>query len=126
MTGSTPGMPKQIGQTWVFGGAPAYSAEQPQNILLAVRSWEWTSSPMTASYFVPAGGGALTMFLARRPAASRPPGPAFEYIRGSAPPWLAPRAQVLGSEGPPRHAIHAYRSGETSVGIRIVDFSSAR
>jgi hypothetical protein len=23
MTGSTPGMPKQIGQTWVLGAAPA-------------------------------------------------------------------------------------------------------
>jgi len=40
MTGSVPGMPRQIGQTWLFGDAPAYSEEQPQNILLAVRSWE--------------------------------------------------------------------------------------
>src|SRR5215212_1074845 len=58
MTGRVPGMPRQIGQTWLFGAAPAYSAEQPQNILLAVKSWEWTSSPMTASY--PDVGGALT------------------------------------------------------------------
>jgi hypothetical protein len=49
MTGSTPGMPRQIGQTWLFGAAPAYSDEQPQNILLTVKSCEWTSSPMTAS-----------------------------------------------------------------------------
>jgi hypothetical protein len=60
MTGSVPGMPRQTGQTWLFGAAPAYSAEQPQNILLAVKSWEWTSSPMTASYAVSDDLGALT------------------------------------------------------------------
>jgi hypothetical protein len=33
----------------VFGCAPSKSAEQPQNILLAVRGRQWTSMPMTAS-----------------------------------------------------------------------------
>jgi hypothetical protein len=56
-----PGIPRQIGQTWLFGAAPAYSAEQPQNILLAVNSCEWTSSPMTDSYAVPDEAGALTV-----------------------------------------------------------------
>jgi hypothetical protein len=32
-TGSTPGMPRQTGQTWVLGGAPN-SVEQPQKILV--------------------------------------------------------------------------------------------
>src|SRR3954452_3641987 len=63
MTGRTPGIPRQIGQTWLFGDAPAYSDEQPQNILLAVRSCEWTSSPMTASYCV--GALAMAISLAR-------------------------------------------------------------
>src|SRR5437870_2912040 len=63
MTGSVPGIPRQTGQTWLFGGAPAYSAEQPQNILLAVRSWECTSSPMTASYAVSDEVGALTVTI---------------------------------------------------------------
>ena len=35
MTGNAPGSRRQTGQTWVFGGASAYSAEQPQYILIA-------------------------------------------------------------------------------------------
>jgi hypothetical protein len=50
MTGSAPGSPRQTGHTWVFGGAPSYAVEQAQNIFDAVRSWQWTSIPMTASY----------------------------------------------------------------------------
>src|SRR4026208_1276270 len=50
IVGSAPGSPRQTGQTWVFGGAPSYVVEQPQNIFEAVRSWQWTSMPMTASY----------------------------------------------------------------------------
>ncbi len=38
ITGRTPGMPRHTGQTWVLGGAVAYSALQPQNILLLVNS----------------------------------------------------------------------------------------
>jgi hypothetical protein len=34
----------------VFGGAPSYAVEHAQNIFDAVRSWQWTSIPMTASY----------------------------------------------------------------------------
>jgi len=33
----------------VFGGAPSKSAEQAQNILLAVLGRQWTSMPMTGS-----------------------------------------------------------------------------
>src|SRR5215213_4944693 len=50
MTGSAPGRPRQTGQTWVFGAAPSYAVEQPQNIFDAVLSWAWTSIPMTGSY----------------------------------------------------------------------------
>ena len=49
MTGSAPGRPRQTGQTWLFGAAPSYAVEQAQNIFEAVRSWQWTSMPMTAS-----------------------------------------------------------------------------
>ena len=41
-------MPWQIGQVWLFGGAPKVVA-QPQNIFERVRRWTWTSSPMTVS-----------------------------------------------------------------------------
>src|SRR5271157_1633907 len=49
-TGSAPGIPRQTGQTLVLGGAPN-RVEQEQKILVAVRSWTCTSSPMTGSYF---------------------------------------------------------------------------
>ena len=51
MTGRTPGMPKQTGQTWVLGGESGEGREQEQNILLRVSSCAWTSSPMTVSYW---------------------------------------------------------------------------
>ena len=50
-TGNAPGSPRQTGQTWVFGGAPNL-VEHEQKILVVVRSWTWTSRPMTGSYFV--------------------------------------------------------------------------
>ena len=46
MTGSTPGMPKQTGQVAELGGRPN-SVVQPQNSLVFVSSWTWTSRPMT-------------------------------------------------------------------------------
>ncbi len=49
-TGRAPGIPRQTGQTLVLGGAPK-RVEQEQKILVAVRSWTWTSSPMTGSNF---------------------------------------------------------------------------
>src|ERR1700685_4673049 len=49
-TGKAPGMPRQTGQTLVFGGSPK-RVEQEQKIFDAVSSWTWTSSPMTGSYF---------------------------------------------------------------------------
>src|SRR6266404_4161901 len=49
-TGSAPGRPRHTGQTLLLGAAPN-CVEQPQKILLAVRSWTWTSSPITGSYF---------------------------------------------------------------------------
>jgi hypothetical protein len=36
-TGKAPGIPRQTGQTWVFGGAPK-RVEQEQNIFVTVRS----------------------------------------------------------------------------------------
>jgi hypothetical protein len=47
-TGSAPGNPRQVGQTWVLGGAPNTVA-QPQNIFVAVDSSTCTSSPSTGS-----------------------------------------------------------------------------
>ncbi len=48
MNGSEPGMPWQTGQVAVLGGAPN-TARQPQNILVTVESWAWTSRPMMVS-----------------------------------------------------------------------------
>src|SRR5579883_284886 len=59
-TGSAPGSPRHTGQTLVLGGAPNWFAH-PQNALVAVRSWTWTSSPMTASYFARISGGTLAV-----------------------------------------------------------------
>src|SRR5690242_14290327 len=50
-TGSAPGIPRQTGQVWELGEAPNL-VEQPQKILVLVRSWTWTSRPMTAWYFI--------------------------------------------------------------------------
>src|SRR6202140_4354105 len=49
-TGKAPGKPKHTGQTFVLGGSPK-RVEQEQKILVAVRSWTCTSSPMTGSYW---------------------------------------------------------------------------
>jgi len=46
ITGSTPGMPMQTGQVAVLGGRPNFVLH-PQNSLLSVSNWTWTSSPMT-------------------------------------------------------------------------------
>src|SRR5712692_375120 len=48
-TGNAPGKPRQTGQTLVLGGLPKW-VEQEQKILVAVRSWTCTSSPMSGSY----------------------------------------------------------------------------
>src|SRR5262245_27353296 len=58
ITGRVPGIPRQTGQTWVFGGASKQAALQPQNILLCVRTWACTSSPITGSYFTGGVGDA--------------------------------------------------------------------
>ncbi len=48
MTGSTPGIPWQTGHVWELGDPPK-AVGQPQNIFERVRSWAWTSRPMTTS-----------------------------------------------------------------------------
>mmetsp|Transcript_2365 Transcript_2365/g.1498 ORF Transcript_2365/g.1498 Transcript_2365/m.1498 type:complete len:99 (-) Transcript_2365:180-476(-) len=50
-TGKTPGIPRQIGHTWVFGDAPNF-VEHAQNILVFVFSWACTSSPIIGSNFM--------------------------------------------------------------------------
>src|SRR5437867_12236503 len=50
-------MPRQTGQTLVLAGAPK-RVEQPQKIFESVRSWQWTSRPMTGSYSMPLLDGA--------------------------------------------------------------------
>src|SRR5271156_3106245 len=49
-TGKAPGSPRHTGHTFVFGELPK-RVEQEQKIFDAVRSWTWTSSPITGSYF---------------------------------------------------------------------------
>src|SRR5271166_4032771 len=56
-TGNGPGRPRHTGQTLVLGGSPK-RVEQPQKIFVAVRSWTWTSSPMTGSYLERVAAGA--------------------------------------------------------------------
>src|ERR1017187_2818950 len=48
-TGNGPGKPRHTGQTLLFGGSPNW-VEQAQKILVRVRSWTWTSNPMTGSH----------------------------------------------------------------------------
>ncbi len=50
-TGSVPGNPRQTGQVAELGGAPTVTG-QAQNILERVRSWAWTSSPMTGKTLI--------------------------------------------------------------------------
>ena len=50
-TGSTPGMPRQIGHVFVFGGAPK-AVVHPQKIFVFVLSCACTSSPITGSNFI--------------------------------------------------------------------------
>ena len=50
--GSVPGMPRQIGHTREFGSSVPSgggAVGQGQNIFDSVRSWAWTSMPMTVS-----------------------------------------------------------------------------
>ena len=47
-TGSEPGRPRHVGQTWLLGSAPNV-VSQPQNILEAVPSSTCTSRPSTGS-----------------------------------------------------------------------------
>src|SRR5260221_10088545 len=47
-------MPRQTGQTFVFGSEPKALA-QPHHILDLVLSWTWVSRPMTASYSIVRG-----------------------------------------------------------------------
>src|SRR5258708_15128768 len=54
-TGSVPGRPRQTGQTLEFGESPK-RVEQPQKIFVLVRSWTWTSRPMTGSYLARSSG----------------------------------------------------------------------
>jgi len=49
-TGRAPGSPRQTGQTLVLGGSPK-RVEHEQKILVAVKSWTCTSSPITGSNF---------------------------------------------------------------------------
>src|SRR5882724_11923775 len=50
-TGKAPGRPRHTGQTLVLGADPNL-VEHEQKILDTVRSWTWTSRPMTGSYLV--------------------------------------------------------------------------
>ena len=59
-TGNAPGIPRHTGQTLVFGGAPNL-LEQPQKIFESVRSWTWTSSPITGSYFARTAAGSMVV-----------------------------------------------------------------
>src|SRR6266700_5698821 len=59
-TGSAPGNPRHVGQTCVFG-SPPYLFTQPQNAFDSVRSWTWTSSPITGWYLARTSGDSAVM-----------------------------------------------------------------
>ncbi len=69
-TGSAPGKPRHTGQTLVLGESPK-RVEQPQKILVLVRSCTWTSSPMTGSYLERVATGASGV-VAMRSIIARP------------------------------------------------------
>ena len=48
-TGSAPGSPKQVGQTFLLGSSPKLVA-QKQKIFVLVLSWTCTSKPIIVSY----------------------------------------------------------------------------
>src|SRR5262245_34690026 len=48
ITGRAPGRPSETVSTWLFGSRPK-TVVAPENILVAVLSWQWTSRPMTGS-----------------------------------------------------------------------------
>src|ERR1700679_862045 len=54
-TGSVPGRPRQTGQVLELGASPK-RVEQAQKIFVLVRSWAWTSRPMTGSYLARISG----------------------------------------------------------------------
>ena len=54
-TGRVPGRPRQTGQVLALGASPK-RVEQAQKIFVLVRSWAWTSRPMTGSYFARISG----------------------------------------------------------------------
>src|SRR5688572_11261045 len=58
MTGSVPGRPMTCGSTWVFGSAPK-PLRAAVNILLAVASWTWISSPTSRETDWTARGGSI-------------------------------------------------------------------
>src|SRR5918998_6767753 len=73
-TGNAPGRPRHTGHTLVLGGSPNV-VRLPQNILVRVRSWTCTSSPITVSHAISAP-----------PPAHRDSAPAPLLRRASAPP----------------------------------------
>ncbi len=54
-TGNTPGIPRQIGSVAAFGSAPNV-ADDHEKIFDRAESWQWTSRPMTGSYFTMGAG----------------------------------------------------------------------
>src|ERR1700688_2240185 len=65
ITGSVPGMPRQISQTLELGGSPSRPMAHPQNILLRVVGCTWTSMPMTTSQGALDKGSDLRLHPAR-------------------------------------------------------------
>ena len=98
-TGRAPGSPRQTGQTLVFGGV-AKTGRAGQKIFVSVRSWTWTSSPMTGSYFArrsseTAGMVAITEIIAG--AAVRGMRPSLPSVMKATVSSLAARSSIFPS-----------------------------
>src|SRR5262245_15859420 len=89
-TGSEPGSPRQVGHTWLFGGAPNVVG-QPQNIFELVPSSTCTSSPITgsnvasASSYLSMGVRLATVTPPDAGSVTARPPPRSATVRGAAP-----------------------------------------
>src|SRR5687768_16902548 len=69
-TGSAPGSPRHVGHVFVLGASPK-RVGQAQNAFVAVRNWQWTSSPMTGSNSARTSAGMSERSVTRRARAVR-------------------------------------------------------
>ena len=135
ITGSMPGMPASMKETWLLGSAPN-SVEAPENSLDLDRTWAWTSMPITTSQspvwplmqlvevagaFMPLSTSWPGLWLKSAAVFDRQAGAQHgAFVEGLADQLQAQRQAVLGQTGghrKPRQARQVHRHGENVVQI---------